>query len=197
MPVEVASQKQQKGSPIQMSFGGNLMDIAKKREACAPNQEEGGEGCEANEVQLQEQEMEQLMRVFYEEYKLGEIVNPECPGCCELEKYLIEVYHNNYCLQKENKQLKKALKQMQISSYSAIQPNINEDNNMAPNNLPPESILLNEGKNQVQNDSDEMMNKIENLMTELTRLMDSLENQQNGVTKNISYQLSNTTNLNS
>lgn len=100
-----------------------------------------------------------------------------------MEKYKLLVQ------QVENQRLKKAIQSLPISSYSAIQPN--EDHAQQGNLMPVESILSNEGKNLPQNDnSEEILNQVENLMAELTRLMDNLENQPNGANKNSSYQLS-------
>jgi len=46
------------------------------------------------------------------------------------------------------------------------------------------------------NESGEMFNKIEYLMTELTRMMDNLENAQNNVTKDFVCHMSGSTNVN-
>ncbi|EAR85274.2 hypothetical protein TTHERM_00470470 (macronuclear) [Tetrahymena thermophila SB210] len=111
-------------------------------------------------------------------------------------------------LQLTASQQNQQLQQQQIAnSWSAIQPNTmdQENNNLI---MHPESFLLG-GKPQQQlamnanpqgNDQNEgednMLNRIEGLMTELTRLMDNLEIMQNNVTNNITCQLSNTTNTN-
>ena len=99
----------------------------------------------------------------------------------------------------ENIKLRAALVTTQgMNSISVIQPQQYEGdaptNNLNPN---PESILLiNQCQNQYNNESGEVLNKIENMMTELTRMMDNLENMQNTETKNFTYHLSNTTNNN-
>ncbi|KAL4445924.1 hypothetical protein ABPG74_010916 [Tetrahymena malaccensis] len=111
-------------------------------------------------------------------------------------------------LQLTASQQNQQLQQQQIAnSWSAIQPNTmdQENNNLI---MHPESFLLG-GKPQQQlamninpqgieqnEGEDNMLNRIEGLMTELTRLMDNLEIMQNNVTNNITCQLSNTTNTN-
>ncbi|KAL4492496.1 hypothetical protein ABPG72_005631 [Tetrahymena utriculariae] len=111
-------------------------------------------------------------------------------------------------LQLTASQQNQQLQQQQIAnSWSAIQPNTmdQENNNLI---MHPESFLLgskpqqqlamniNPQGNEQNEGEDNMLNRIEGLMTELTRLMDNLEIMQNNVTNNITCQLSNTTNTN-
>lgn len=116
-----------------------------------------------------------------------------CKNCCEIEKKLLKSEQKNVNLMFENKKLKDALnnaaniQQNLMQSWSAINPNqINEENQ----NINGVSLQ------NPANESEELLNRIENLMVELTRMMDNLENiNNNNVTNNnFTYQLTNSTN---
>jgi hypothetical protein len=126
-------------------------------------------------------------------------LNNGCENCRILEKKLLEADSKLLNLQFENFKLKKALNTTMtpnanmVNSWSGIAPTFNDgDQNPQGSHPQTDSISLNAG--QVQG-GDEMFNKIEYLMGELTRMMDSLESINNNVTNNFTGHFTNSTNL--
>jgi len=122
-----------------------------------------------------------------------------CDNCRNMEKKLFIAESKILNLQFENYKMKKALQNAitpntnMVNSWSGFAPAFNEGDQIIAGHAP-DSMSLNAGQlNLVQ--SDEMINKIEYLMGELTRMMDSLENVNNNVTGNYTGHFTNSTNL--
>ena len=146
----------------------------------------------------------------------GNVNEIKCTNCYEIEKKLLKSEQKNVNLMFENKRLKDALnnatnmqqnllhsckKKLKLFLFiiflyigSAINPNnVNEENQ----NI--NAVSLQKPADFTNNESEELLNRIENLMVELTRMMDNLENiNNNNVTNNnLTYQFtSSTSNLN-
>jgi len=139
--------------------------------------------------------------MFLEKGNLGG--EGDCLNCKQLGKKLLLSESRGVNLLLENYKLKKklnAILQAQ-NSWSAISPQLNEMENTSNAIGPhPESISHDLFKKntttlgeQMVPESDEMFNRIENLMAELTRMMDNLENV--NATNNFTGHFTNSTHL--
>lgn len=107
--------------------------------------------------------------------KINQLINENCKSCQVLAKKLRKAESRIINLYIENARLRNSSNVNQQNfnnSVSAINPSTFEIDNTSLKPLPQNSVV----QEMPENESEQVLNKIEFLMSELTRLMDNLEN---------------------